>query len=69
LRHALGGDSAQHVEHQRLDRFGVFGIGTFQATNESGFTGRGVEAAQRRGRGAEFGGFQRVPQRRTAVVQ
>jgi len=69
LRHALGGDLSQHVEHQRLDRPCVFGVGTLQPTDEGGLAGGGVETAQRRRRGAEFGGFQGVAQRRTAVVQ
>jgi hypothetical protein len=47
----------------------VFGIGAFQSANEGGFAGGGVEAAQRRRRGAEFRGFQRIAQRRTAVIQ
>ncbi len=61
LRDALDGDLLQHVEHQRFDRFGVFGVGAFQAANEGGLARGGIETAHRRRRGAKFGSFQRVP--------
>ena len=59
----------QYVEHQFFNGVGVFGVGAFQTADEGRFAGGGVEPAQRRRRRAEFGGFQRVAQRRTAVVQ
>ena len=68
FRYAIGNNLLQYLEHQGLDGFGMFGVEP-PVRKRRWFAGGGVEAAQRRGRGAQFRGFQGIAQRRAAVVQ
>ena len=69
LRHAVSGDLLQDAQDQLLHRFRVFRVGAFQPADEGGFTAGRIKTAHRRWGRAQFGGFQRMAQRRTAVIQ
>ena len=65
----LGGHCFQHPQYQRFQFLDPLGVAALYAAAEHHFPHAVLQAAQRRGRLAQGGGFQRLLQGRGAVVQ
>ena len=66
---AVGGNALERVEHEALHGFGLFRVAAFQTAAEDDLALRILDAAERRGRGAEIRGLQCQLQGRGAVVE